>query len=132
MVLWAMAMAVVLFLHEAHWGSSIDVTWSGIGATVLFGIFLGWRRRTAAIFVAPLISWLFAWVPLWVAAMIRHGFIGGLATGFFWVTVGWVFIAFLEFLVLSVGAFLGRLLHPRGEGTLDEPVVIFGPDGRPH
>ena len=127
MVLWSSAMAVVLFLHEARWGSMVNVVWSGIAVTLAFGAYLGWQRRVAAVFVAPVISWMFAWFPLIVAAIIRDGFFRGIIAGVFWITVGWLMIAFLEFVGLIFSSMLVRRLRggPRNEGP---DVVIFGPD----
>ena len=129
MVLWSIAMAVVLFLHEARWGVTSDVVWTGIAVTLLFGAYLGWRRRVGAVFVAPLISWMFAWFPLFVASMIRDGFVRGFFAGLFWVTIGWMFIAALEFVGLLFSSMVVRTFRSGGRG--DGPdVIIFGPDGR--
>ena len=128
MVLWAVAMAVVLFLHEARWGDPTKVVWTGVGVTLLFGFYLGWRRRVAAVFVAPMISWAFAWFPLWIAAMIRDGFLRGLVAGLFWVTIGWIGIALLEFLGLFVSSLLVRWLRPNPR-DVESDVIVFGPDG---
>lgn len=127
MVLWATAMAAVLFLFESRLTDRADTAWAGVGVTALFGVYLGWRRRAAAVFIAPFVSWLFAWFPLWVAAMIHEGALRGLFWGLFLVTVGWVLIGFIEFVWLGAVAFLVRSLRgPSGRG--DEKVVIFGPD----
>jgi uncharacterized membrane protein len=45
MMLWATVMAAVLFLYEAKLGSRTGTVWTGIVATALFGVYLGWRRR---------------------------------------------------------------------------------------
>ena len=92
MILWSIVMAVVIFMCEASHGAHHDAIWIGFGATALFGIYLGLRRRVAASFIAPLVSWTLAWIPLWIAAMIRDGFFKGLVVGLFWVTIGWVLI----------------------------------------
>ena len=127
MMLWASVMAVVLFLYEARIGNHADALWTGVGVTGLFGIYLGWRRRAAAVFVAPFVSWLFAWLPLWVAAMIHEGVLRGLFWGLFLITVGWIVIGFVEFAWLGAVAFLVRSFRgPTGRG--DAKVVIFGPD----
>ena len=126
MVLWAIVMTAVIFLLETRYGSATSVTWTGVGATVLLGIYLGWRRRSAAVFVAPLISWLFAWPFLWVAALIHDGFIKGLFVGLFLVTIGWIGIGLTEFVLLGLVTFVVRALRgsgPRGESD----VVIIGP-----
>jgi hypothetical protein len=129
MMLWATVMAVVFFLYEARLGNRGDTVWTGIGATALFGIYLGWRRRAAAVFVAPFVSWLFAWLPLWIAAMIHEGALRGLFWGLFLVTVGWIVIGLAEFAWLGAVAFLVRSF--RGpSGHRDANVIIFGPDDR--
>ena len=125
-VLWAIVMTAVIFLLEARYGPTTTVTWSGVGATVLLGVYLGWRRRSAAVFVAPLISWLFAWPFLWVAALIHDGFIKGLFVGLFLVTIGWIGIGLTELVLLGVVTFVVRAL--RGSGRDGGPdVVIMGP-----
>jgi len=129
MVLWSIVMAAVLFLHEARWGVRSDVVWSGVGATLLFGAYLGWRRRVAAVFVAPIISWMFAWIPLLIASMIRDGFLRGFFAGVFWVTIGWMLIAFLEFVGLFFSSLVVRAIRPGGRGRGPD-VVVFGPNER--
>jgi len=126
MILWSSAMAVVLFLIESRLAPHAATMWVGVGVTGLFGIYLGWRRRTAAVFVAPFVSWLFAWLPLWVAAMIHDGVVNGFLRGLFLITFGWIAIGFGEFAWLTAMAFLARLF--RGPASRDEPdVVIFSP-----
>ena len=128
MMLWATVMAVVIFIIEANRNKQPDAVWAGVIATALFGIYLGWRRRGAAVFIAPLVSWLFAWIPLWIAAIIHHGFIKGLFVGLFLVTIGWIGIGFLEFFGLGIVTFVVRLF--RGPSNSSGPdVIIFGPDG---
>lgn len=131
MVLWSLAMVVVLCAWElspAHEGRSY--LW-GLVVTVLFGAYLGWRRRGAAVFVAPFVSWAFAWFPLWISAMIRHGFIKGILIGLFLVTVGWVLIGTLEFLGVGAITLLVRGLRGGGPRAGDREVIIFGPNERP-
>ena len=129
MVFWSIAMAVILFLLESRESPQGWTLGAGFIATGLLGIYLGWRRRSAAVFVAPLVSWLFAWFPLVVAAMIIHGFIRGLFVGLFLITVGWIAIGGTEFLWLALVASFVRMF--RGPGDRGEPdVVIFGPDER--
>jgi hypothetical protein len=127
MVLWATVMAAVLFLLESRLAGQAATAWVGVGATALFGIYLGWRRRAAAVFVAPFVSWLFAWFPLWIAAMIHEGVLRGLLWGLFLITIGWIAIGFAEFVWLGAVALLVRTF--RGPSSRAEPdVVIFGPD----
>jgi len=129
MVLWSVTMAVVLFTWEARAVPQEHALAVGLAVTALLGVYLGWRRRSAAVFVAPLVSWLFAWFPLMVAAMIHHGVVKGFFVGLFLITVGWLGIGATEFVWLGLVAFLVRLL--RGPGDRGEPdVVIFGPDGK--
>lgn len=127
MMLWASAMAAVIFLLEARLANRGDTIWAGVIVTALFGVYLGWRRRAAAVFVAPFVSWLFAWFPLWIAAMIHEGFFRGLFWGLFLITVGWIAIGFIEFVGLGAVALLVRSLRGRG-GRDDAKVVVFGPN----
>lgn len=124
MVWWAIVVAVVLFLLEAHWGSRRDATEVALGTTALLGAYLGWRRRVGTIFVAPLVSWLFAWPLVVVAAMIHDGILGGFFVGLFLITIGWIGIGSVEVVALGVMALVVRGLRGRG----GEPeVVVFGP-----
>jgi hypothetical protein len=118
----------VIFMREAHRGPQSGALWAAVIATALLGIYLGWRRRGAAVFIAPMVSWLFAWLPLWIAAMIHDGFFKGFFVGLFLVTIGWIGIGFLEFFGLGVVTFVVRLF--RGPSNSNGPdVIIFGPDG---
>jgi hypothetical protein len=126
MIIWSIVMAVVIFIAEAHHGAHRGDYWIGFGATAIFAVYLGVRRRVAASFVAPFVSWMVAWVPLWIAAMIRDGFFKGLAVGLFWITIGWIFIGALEFVTLFVIGSFVRLLRG-SSGTRPGDVIIFGP-----
>jgi hypothetical protein len=130
MMVWAVIVAVVLFMLEARYGSSNEVLWVGIIATALFGAYLGVRRRTGAAFIAPFVSWLVTWFPLIVASMIHNGFFKGLGVGILWITVGWFLIGLAEFAVLFVFAAFFRLL--RGGAGPQSSTVIFGPQGDGH
>lgn len=123
MVLWALAMTVILFLSVV--APSARVTVSGFVATGLLGFYLGWRRRVGAVFVAPLVSWLFAWFPMEIACMIHFGILKGFLLGLVTITVGWIAIGFVEFAWLAMVALLVRALH--GPGT-DPSVIVFDPD----
>ena len=123
MTLWAISMAVVIFCLEARVGPASLVGGIGVAVTVFFGAVLGWRRRVAAVLVAPFVSWLWAWFALWIAAMIHDGFFGGLAIGFFLITVGWIGIGLIEAALLGVVALAVRFLR----GKRDDNVVIVGP-----
>jgi hypothetical protein len=128
MVVWAIVMALTLFMLEARLGSRSLFWVIGIGSTAMFGAYLGLRRRTAAAFVAPLVSWLVAWFPLVIAAMIHDGLLKGLFVGAFLITIGWIGIGLLEFLWLfSVALFFRKL---RSSSIREEPdVMVFGPQG---
>ena len=128
MIVWSVLMAVVIFMVEASHGAHHDALWVGFGATVLFGVYLGLRRRVAAAFVAPFVSWMVAWIPLWIAAMVRDGFLKGLVVGLFWVTFGWVLIGALEFATLFVVSSFTRLLRG-SSGPRDRDVIVYGPGG---
>ena len=131
MVVWAVAMAVVLFVWEVSAAAHVRAVLAGVVATLVFGAYLGWRQRGAAVFVAPMVSWSFAWLPLWIAAMIHHGALKGLFVGFFLVTVGWLLIGTLEFLWLGAVSVVVRRLRGSPRGRDGDDVVIFGPDDRP-
>ena len=124
MTLWAIVMAIVIFCLEARVGRADIVGWIGVATSIIFGAILGWRHRVAAVLVAPFVSWLWAWLPLWIAAMIHDGFFGGLAIGFFLVTVGWIGVGLLEVVMVGVVALAVRSLR----GGSDGDIVIFGPD----
>ncbi len=124
MTLWAIVMAVVIFCLEARVGAAHTLGRVGLVVTARFGARIGGRRRVAAVFVAPFVSWLWAWFPLWIAAMIHDGFFGGIAIGFFLVTIGWLGIGLAEVAVLGFFAFIVRALRGRG----DSDVIVFGPD----
>ncbi|MEO9180623.1 MAG: hypothetical protein ABI298_03125 [Acidimicrobiales bacterium] len=130
MVLWAVIVAVVLFMLEARYGSRASVLWSGFGATALFGIYLGVRRRVGAIFVAPLVSWLVAWFPLIVASMIHDGFFKGLGVGILLISLGWFVIGFVEFATLFVMVTCVRMFGVTS-APRNSDVMVFGPgDGQ--
>ncbi|MGB8195791.1 MAG: hypothetical protein WCF25_02135 [Acidimicrobiales bacterium] len=128
MIIWSVVMAVVIFICEASHGAHHDALWIGFGATALFGIYLGLRRRVAASFIAPLVSWTVAWFPLWIAAMIRDGFFKGIIVGLFWVTIGWVLIGGLEFATLFIVGSVFRIVRG-SSGRQDGNVIVYGPGG---
>ena len=130
MVVWSIVMTVVLAVWEISPSADARAALWGVVATALFGVYLGWRRRGAAVFVAPLVSWSFAWLPLWISAMVRHGFIKGLFVGLFLVTVGWIVIGTLEFISLGAVTLLVRSVRGSGPRVGEGDVIIFGPDDR--
>lgn len=123
LVLWALAMTVILFLEVV--APSARVTLSGFGVSALLGIYLGWRRQLGAVVAAPFVSWLFAWFPLEVAAMIHFGILKGFFLGLLIITFGWIGIGFVEFVWLGMVALLVRAI--RGSSS-DESVIIIEPD----
>ncbi|MHB2029194.1 MAG: hypothetical protein ACYCPT_10295 [Acidimicrobiales bacterium] len=122
MVLWAMAMTVILFLEVVS--PSATVTTSGFVVSAILGAYLGWRRRVATAFIVPLVSWLFAWLPVVIACMIHFGILKGFLIGLLTVSVGWIGIGFVEFAWVGVVALVVRSLR----GTPHDPdVVIIDP-----
>ena len=115
--LWAGVMAVVLFLAEVGASNAREASWIGLAATALLGVWLGWTRRFPTVFVAPLVSWLVAAVPLLVAAIIHHGPFTGIWVGLATVTVGWIGIGGAEFLWLVLVAGAVRLVRGPGAGA---------------
>jgi len=130
MVAWALVMTVVMCAWEVSpaWDGRAVV--GGAVATALFGAYLGWQRRAAAVFVAPLVSWGVAWLPLWISAVVRHGFVKGVFVGFFLVTVGWLLVGAMEFATLGAAALAVRSFRGGGPRDLEPDVVVFGPDER--
>jgi hypothetical protein len=121
--LWALCIAVCLFGMRAF-THHLAYDMLGLIATVAFAAYLGWRRRMGLVFVAPIVSWLFAWPFLWVGEIVRDGFTG-IFWGFLWITFGFVAIAAAEFVALMVLALPFRLIS----GTLhhDRSVIIENP-----
>ena len=124
MVLWAIVMMVVFFMGVV--APSAGVTTTGFAVSAVLGIYLGWRRRVAAVMIAPFVSWLFAWFPMEIACMIHFGILKGFLIGLLTITFGWIGIAFVEVVWLGMVAILVRAL--RG-GPRSPDVVIIDPDG---
>ncbi len=121
---WALVMAVCLFGIEARYARSFfEIV--AVTITVLLGAYLGWHRRTGTAFVAPFVSWMFAWVPFVIAAMIHEGFLRGLLFGVFWITFGWVIIGGAELIVILAVAIPFRLLSGATHHT--ETIIIDPP-----
>lgn len=117
-VAWSVIAAATLFAYRANYAPG---TWGVVGvlATALLGAYLGWRRRLGVMFLAPLVSWCFAWLPLIIGEMIRDGFLKGFFLGLVWATVGWIPIGAAEFIVLAFAALPFRLwIHHRDGGAL--------------
>ncbi|MGH3732178.1 MAG: hypothetical protein ACRDVC_02180 [Acidimicrobiales bacterium] len=124
-VLWAIVMAVVLFMEIVS--PSALLTVSGFVITGLLGAVLGWRRRMGTVFVAPFIGWLFAWFPMEIAAMIHFGILKGFLLGLVIITFGWIGIGFVELAWLAMVATVVRSLHATSSSDRD---VIIDPDKR--
>lgn len=126
LVLWALVTAVVLVVGVvAPSGGDALI---GLAASVLLGVYLGVKRRIATVLVAPVVSWLFAAVPLVVAWMVHDGFFKGLFYGLLYVSVGWIGVGLSEILVIGFVALAVRLLTGKRR---DGPVVYFEPGERP-
>jgi hypothetical protein len=126
LVLWALVTAVALVLWELHGRHYVAVTWAWALYTFLTGALVARRGKSGWLWFAPVVSWLFAWVPLWIATLWRHGFVKGLFVGLFLVTFGWLFVGLAEVLVLGLGAMVGR--RGRRHRVDEDDVVIIGPD----
>lgn len=127
-VLWAIAMAVVLVDWEVNPATDARAVLAGVLVTALFGVYLGWRRRWPYVFVAPMVSFFFNVLPLWIAAMVRHGVVKGLFVGLFLNTVGAALVGTAEFLCLAAVTLMVR--RARGNRVDDGDVIVCGPDGR--
>ena len=124
--LWTLAMAVSLCLWELHGSDLHKGETLGLVASILYGAYLGWNCRAATAFVAPLLSWGVAWLPLWIAAMVRHGFFKGAVIGLVLITAGWIIIGLMEFVVVGGVALLVRVRR-RGGSRFEPDVVIIDP-----
>jgi len=127
MIIWAILMAVVIFMVEASHGAHHDALWVGFGATALFGVYLGLRRRVAACFVAPSsVGWSPGYpcgLPRWCETDSSKdwpsAFSGDDRLGHH---------RRLEFATLFiVGSFI-RLLRG-SSGSRDPGVTVYGPGG---
>ncbi len=124
MVVWAVLMTVIEVSWELHADRTASSVLEGAFLGALLGVYLGWRRRAGAVFYAPALNWTFAWLPLWIAAMVRHGIISGLVVGLVLVTIGWVVLSALEIAwigVIALGVRLGR------GGAGEPPVTVLPP-----
>ena len=127
MVLWALAMTVVLFIDVV--APSATDTVVGFGLSAVLGAYLGWQRRTGAVFAAPFVNWLFAWFPMEIACMIHFGILKGFFLGLLVITVGWIAIGFVEFVWIAMVAALFRSIH-KPPNRDDDSVIIIDPDRR--
>jgi hypothetical protein len=119
-VLWAISMTVVLFWEIVS--PSALLTGCGLAVTAMLGALLGWRRRMGTVFVAPFVSWLFAWFPMEIASMIHFGLLKGFLLGLLIITFGWIGIGFVEWASLGVVAVVVRSLH--GDSSQGSVIII--------
>ena len=124
-VVWALGMTFVLCTLMVRTTNHHLATYVGIALCVVYGAVLGWQHRMSTVFVAPIISWFFAWVPLWVVEIISRGFFHGFFAGLFWDTIGWLLIGTGEFFIVGAVATAVRLV--RGPAKDDATVTIIDP-----
>lgn len=124
-VLWSLAMAVVLVLEVV--APSATVTWMGFIVSALLGIYLGVRGRVGTVLVAPVVSWMFAALPLVIACMVHFGVLKGFFLGLLLVSFGWIGIGFCEVVWLGMVALVARALT----GRRHRSVTYFEPGERP-
>jgi hypothetical protein len=124
-VLWALAMTVILFIDIVA-PSAID-TVVGFGISAILGTYLGWQRRMGAVIAAPIVNWLFAWLPIEIACMIHFGILKGFLLGLVLITFGWIGIGFVEFAWISLVAAVARSIHGSSGQHDDDGVVIIDP-----
>jgi hypothetical protein len=126
---WAIVMTFVICLRIVPTTNHHLLDVAALVLCAAYGALLGWQHRMGTVFVAPIISWLFAWVPLWVVEIVERGFVKGFFAGLFWVTIGWLLIGSFEFVAVGVVATFFRLIHGRSKGDVDV-VIIDPPTGR--
>ena len=124
MVVWSLAVAVALVMCESGGSQHANGFALALAATTVFGLWLGWRGRVGVVFFAPFVSWLFAWLPLLVASMVRHGILHGFVVGVFLDTIGWLVIGTCEFFGLITVVMIVRALKGRPR---DVDFVIIDP-----
>ncbi|MBU6494831.1 MAG: hypothetical protein KGR42_00250 [Acidobacteria bacterium] len=124
MIAWAVVMTVVEVSWELRAGQSASSLLEGALLGALLGAYLGWRRRVGAVFLAPVLNWTIAWLPLWIAAMVRHGLLSGLVVGAVLITVGWILLSALEIAWIGLIALSVRVI--RG-GSGEPPVTVIPP-----
>jgi len=96
--------------------------------TVALGVVLGVQRRTAMSWIAPLAAWSIAWLPIWIAYIVRSGWWPGFVYGALAAAFGWI-VFFVEtgailFFVSAVVRFAIRPFRRKSD------VVIIGPRDR--
>lgn len=127
-VLWSIVATwclVLLIAHpNRHSGAAHTLLWS----TVALGGILGIQRRTAMAWIAPMVAWSLAWLPVWIAFMFRDGFLPGVFIGAVASAGGWiVFGAATTPILFVVSAVLRLILRPFRH---ESDVTIIGPRDR--
>ena len=98
-------------------------------STALLGALLGMKRRVGSIFFAPIVNWIVAWAPLWIASIVRYGLFHGFFNGLALITVGWFAISAAEIIVLLASATVFRALFSGSSRNSDgSDIVIIGPN----
>ena len=121
--IWAVIMTWCLVRLVAHptQHAGVAVFWW----TVALGVILGVQRRTAMSWIAPLVAWAFAWLPIWIAFIVRSGWwpgfvYGGLAASFGWI-VFFVETGAILFAVSAVVRFALRPFRRRRDVVIIDP-----------
>lgn len=127
-MLWAIVATwslVLLIAHpDRHSGAAHTLWWS----TVVLGGVLGVQRRTAMAWIAPMVTWSLAWLPVWIAFMFRDGFLPGVFIGAVASAGGWiVFGAATAPILFVVSTVVRLLLRPFRR---HDDVTIIGPRDR--
>jgi hypothetical protein len=123
MTLWALAMSVILTMGVV--GEKNLSLWLGAGVTSALGVWLGSRGKFGPVFFAPLVSWLFAWPLMWIAAMVHYGIAAGFFVGLFLVTIGFLGLGFVEFAWLFLITALVAKIFTR---SAHDEIIILAPD----
>ena len=123
-VAWSVTIAAAIFAERANLGRQFFELLAVV-ATFLLGAYLGWNRRMGVVFLAPLISWMFAWFPLIVGEMVRDGVLKGFCFGVLFATIGWIVIGGAQFVALFAVALPFRLLTSKVHH--DAKLTVEGP-----
>ncbi len=103
--------------------------WAILGASLTTGVLLGYRRRLGAVWIAPVILYPIAFVPVLASNWVAHGFVGGLVRSFLELSFLWPLVAAGVVALLLVTALPLRLLV---SSRRQSDVVIYGPGETPN
>jgi hypothetical protein len=116
---------VLLIAHpDRHSGAAHTLFWS----TVALGVILGVQRRTAMAWIAPMVAWAVAWLPVWIAFVVREGFLPGVFVGAVAAAGGWILFGAAITPILFVLSTLVRLIARPFRRSRD--VTIISPRDR--